>query len=40
VPGVSWPRGARHVQLDWLWDSIKVQHLQDPNKYSVALSAT
>nr|CAD7588747.1 unnamed protein product [Timema genevievae] len=40
VPGVSWPRGARHVQLDWLWDSINLQRLQDPNKYSVALSAT
>nr|CAD7197816.1 unnamed protein product [Timema douglasi] len=40
VSDVSWPKGARHVQLEWLWDSIKLHRLQDPNKYSVALSAT
>jgi hypothetical protein len=30
---------ARHVTLQWLWDSIKLQALQETRRYAVLLSA-
>ncbi|XP_069690726.1 DNA ligase 3 [Periplaneta americana] len=33
--GDTWPREARHVALRWLWDSIKLQELQEPRSYAV-----
>ncbi|KAJ9577033.1 hypothetical protein L9F63_006381 [Diploptera punctata] len=35
----DWPRSARHVMARWLWDSIKLQELQNASKYTVTLPA-